>query len=124
MGESTNTWNNMAPMIEGRYDHLCGLVTHPVRGFEVVAAGGRCGNACGNLYTAEIYSVNTDSWREAKGIPASYEGAAVVPYKDSFFTLGGRYYDATTDVLWYDADNDEWIEMESKMKTPRSSHVA
>ena len=47
-----------------------------------------------------------------------------MPYKDSFFTLGGRYYDATPDVLWYDADNDEWIEMESKMKTPRSSHVA
>ena len=28
------------------------------------------------------------------------------------------------DIYQYDADNDEWLEMEAKLKTPRSAHVA
>ena len=48
-----------------------------------------------------------------------------MPYEDSFFTLGGSFYgDPTSDIIWYDADNDEWIEMEYELKTPRENHVA
>ena len=59
---STRSWNSMAPMPESRYDHSCGLVTHPEFGPEIVVAGGYDGSDY--LDTVDIYNVNTDSWRE------------------------------------------------------------
>ena len=52
---------SMAPMPKNRYDHSCGLVTHPELGPELVVAGGV---SFGYSDTVDIYTVNTDSWRE------------------------------------------------------------
>ena len=53
----------MAPMPTSRYDHSCGLVTHPELGHELVVAGGYSFRYSD---TVDIYTVNTDSWREGK----------------------------------------------------------
>ena len=54
---------SMAPMPTNRYDHSCGLVTHPVFGPEIVVAGGYS-YPNGYSDTVDIYTINEDSWRE------------------------------------------------------------
>ena len=135
----------MAPMPRSRYAHSCGLVHHPEFGPEIVAAGGYDGSSGVYLDSVDIYTVNTDLWREgnmrtkydrsrklnyilitANLLPKTIGEAAVVPYDDSFLIVGG--YNANDgyiqDIYQYDAANDEWIELEAKLKTPRSHHVA
>ena len=51
----------MTDMPRPREDHMCGLVMHPEHGPEIVVAGGYGG---GYLDTVDIYTINTDSWRE------------------------------------------------------------
>ena len=51
----------MTPMPREREFHSCGLVTNPEQGPEIVVAGGYGG---GDLDTVDIYTINTDSWRE------------------------------------------------------------
>ena len=53
----------MAPMPTSRYDHSCGLVTHPELGHELVVAGGYSFRYSD---TVDIYTVNADSWREGR----------------------------------------------------------
>ena len=48
----------MTPMPTSRYGHSCGLITGPA----IVAAGGL--DYGSYLDSVEIYSVDTDSWRE------------------------------------------------------------
>ena len=49
----------------GRINPSCGLVIHPDRGPELVVAGGGAGGGAGEILdTVDIYTVNTDSWRE------------------------------------------------------------
>ena len=63
----------------------------------------------------------------ASRLPKQISEAAIVPYDDSFFHVGGGNRDFGLffeDIYRYDADADEWIEMEAKLKTPRSHHVA
>ena len=55
----------MAAMPRGRTGHSCGLVVDPVRGPEIIVMGG---NYNGFLDTVDIYTVNTDSWREGNMI--------------------------------------------------------
>ena len=49
----------MTPMPTSRYGHSCGLITGPA----IVAAGGR-DSGLSYLDSVDIYSVDTDSWRE------------------------------------------------------------
>ena len=60
----------MAPMPTPRYGHACGLVTDALRGPEVVVAGG-VDNLGDYVDTVDIYSINTDSWREGNTIKIS-----------------------------------------------------
>ena len=66
----------------------------------------------------------------ANDLPKQMVASAVVPFNDSFFIVGGAnaYGDEGSefyrDNYQYDGDNDEWIEMEAKLKTPRYDHVA
>ena len=53
---------SMAAMPRDRKDHSCGLVVDPSRGPEIIVMGGSSGS--GNSDTVDIYTVNTDSWRE------------------------------------------------------------
>ena len=53
---------SMAKMPRGRLSPSCGLVIHPDRGPELVVAGGALSGEL--LDTVDIYTVNTDSWRE------------------------------------------------------------
>ena len=130
-------------MPRNRYDHSCGLVIHPELGPELVVAGGY---SYGYSDTVDIYTVDADSWREGNGqtksfwirkicnmlitanrLPKPISEAAVVPYDNSFFLVGGGNRDDGLffeGIYQYNADNDEWIEMEAKLKTPRSDHVA
>ena len=53
---------SMAKMPTGRISPSCGLVIHPDLGPELVVAGGALS---GEVFdTVDIYTVNTDSWRE------------------------------------------------------------
>ena len=61
----------MAPMPVDRHDHSCGLVIDPERGPEIVIAGGEgsegdagVGTGVGFYSRVDIYTVNTNSWRE------------------------------------------------------------
>ena len=58
----------MAPMPIDRTGHSCGLVMDPISGPEIVVMGGYHGAAGGYLDSVDIYTVNTDSWREGKMI--------------------------------------------------------
>ena len=65
----------------------------------------------------------------ANPLPKPIGHAAVVTYDDSFFIVGGEKKsgggpNVYGDLYKYNAENDEWIEMESKLKTPRSRHIA
>ena len=53
----------MAPMPTLREGHSCGLVQDPLNGPEVIVAGGSY-----MPYTVDIYSIDTDSWREGNTI--------------------------------------------------------
>ena len=59
-------------------------------------------------------------------LPKPIGEAAIVPYQTSFLLVGG--YNSNDgyieDIYQYDAAIDEWIELEAKLKTPRSHHVA
>ena len=55
-------------------------------------------------------------------LPTAVFGADSVPYEDSFLLVGGAdYYSYQTldTILNYIPINDTWIEMPSKLKTPR-----
>ena len=54
---------SMAAMPRERESHSCGLVVDPVLGPEIVVMGGYSFSS-GYLDTVDIYTVNTDSWRE------------------------------------------------------------
>ena len=64
-------------------------------------------------------------------MPKHISEAAVVPYENSFYLVGGmnnlgplnsdQYF---RDVYRYEADKDDWVRLESELKTPRSDHVA
>ena len=55
----------MAAMPRDRYSHSCGLVADPIRGPEIIVMGGYSGGGSDDyLDTVDIYTVNTDSWRE------------------------------------------------------------
>ena len=56
----------MAAMPRERRDHSCGLVEDPILGPEIVVMGGD--SSSGYLDTVDIYTVNTDSWREGNMI--------------------------------------------------------
>ena len=58
---SESSWISKAPMPTSRYDHSCGLVSHPERGPELIVSGGYDGVY---LDSVDIYTVNTDSWRK------------------------------------------------------------
>ena len=51
---------SMTPMPTQRENHSCGLVTNPDQGAEIVTAGGYYND---RLYSVDIYTINTDSWR-------------------------------------------------------------
>ena len=48
----------MTPMPTPRDGHSCGHVQDAINGPEVIVAGGH------DLSTVDIYSIDTDSWRE------------------------------------------------------------
>ena len=54
----------MTAMPRERQHHSCGLVTNPEQGPEIVVAGGYGYGVDGYLDTVDIYTINTDSWRE------------------------------------------------------------
>ena len=61
----------------------------------------------------------------ANRLPRPIQGAAAVPYEESFLLVGGFTDDLeSADILKYDAAEDEWIKMEAELKTPRYDHVA
>ena len=51
--------------------------------------------------------------------------AVPVPYQNSFLLVGGLVDGGRSgDIYHYNAEDDQWLEMESKLKTPRVDHVA
>ena len=54
----------MTAMPRDRSRHSCGLVVDPVCGPEIIVMGGYSQGTGGISDTVDIYTVNTDSWRE------------------------------------------------------------
>ena len=54
-------------------------------------------------------------------LPIALFGAASVPYNDSFLLVGGREcgIQQLDTILLYIPESDSWVEMPSKLKTPR-----
>jgi len=121
--KSTNSWSRMEDMPRKRKRHSCGLIIDPEIGPEIVAAGGYDSEL---LDTVDIYTVNTDSWRQANPLPTAMYEAAVVPnYGNSFLLVGGKEDpEYLTSIYQYNASDDEWIELESELRYPRSDHIA
>ena len=63
----------------------------------------------------------------ANSLPKTIFAPAAVPYQNSFLLVGG-YIESESqhpgDIYQYNAEEDEWVELESKLKTPRREHVA
>ena len=58
-------------------------------------------------------------------MPKPINRATAVPYQNSFLLVGGLGDDGSSgDIYHYNAEDDQWLEMESKLKTPRINHVA
>ena len=58
-------------------------------------------------------------------LPKRINRATAVPYQNSFLLVGGLVDGGRSgDIYHYNAEDDQWLEMESKLKTPRFSHVA
>ena len=65
----------------------------------------------------------------ANFLPTAIEGAAAVAFNNSMLLVGGRTSingtdEVLGDIYQYDAADDDWFKMESKLKTPRAYHVA
>ena len=61
----------MADMPRKRIGHRCGLVIDPISGPEIIVMGGydvEHDDTGGVLDNVDIYTVNTDSWREGNMI--------------------------------------------------------
>ena len=79
------------------------------------------------LLVIKIYETIRHLHFTANRLPRPISEAAVVPYKDSFFLVGGGNRDDGLffkDIYHYDIDNDAWIEVEGKMRTARSDPIA
>ena len=118
----------MTSMPSGRQDHSCGLVIHPENGPEIIVAGGYPG-----LDTVDIYVINSDYWFDSNPLPKSIYGASVVPFHDdsllpfinSFYLVGGYSDGYLADIYMYrPGDDDDWIKLETELKTSRKGHVA
>ena len=138
---------SVSPMPVRRHSHGCGLVNNPNQGPEIIVAGGYQYGAYRTGYsdTADIYTINTDTWRggksnlnlenvlvlilcmlfSANNLPKAIYGAAAVPYQNSFLLVGGQDTGINSgDIYQYNAEDDEWIEMVSKLVKPRYYHAA
>ena len=51
-----------------RTGHSCGLVIDPISGPEIIVMGGYHGASGGYIDSVDIYTVNTDSWRQGNMI--------------------------------------------------------
>ena len=61
----------------------------------------------------------------ANNLPKAIYGATAVPYRNSFILVGGQDTGINSgDIYQYNAEEDEWIEMESKLLKPRYYHAA
>ena len=60
-------------------------------------------------------------------MPIGIYNAESVPYGDSFLLVGGfDYYDnfqLLDTILQYIPANDSWVELPTKLRTPRADHV-
>ena len=116
----------MEDLIFVRCGHGCGTIYAQDGSLnkEVVVAGTTAGGGEGD-YPAETYSTESGSWRESNQITffgTDYVyGAASVPYGDSFFLAGGfdGHARPLDSFLLYVPGNDTWVEMPSRMRTPR-----
>ena len=58
-------------------------------------------------------------------LPIPIKQAAVVPFNNTFLLVGGctdsEYFG---NIYQYNAVEDDWLKMETELKTPRCGHVA
>ena len=57
-------------------------------------------------------------------LPKKIYGAAVVPFKNSFLLVGGFDGAHLADIYQYNAAEDDWLKLETELKTPKYGHVA
>jgi hypothetical protein len=112
---ATNTWEDKAPLPEGRH----GAASAVVNGKIYVRGGGDSGDFGGsNLRAAvAIYDPRTNLWRMGADIPTPRRAAAVVSVGGYIYSLGGiipgpNWPATLASVERYDAVTNEWNELE------------
>ena len=77
-------------------------------------------------YPSDVYNFETGNFRGGPLFPRGVTAAASVQYGDTFLVVGGL--DSNGEILdtiyEYDALNEEWIEREEKLATPRYNLAA
>ena len=117
---TTESWTKVSDVPgPSREGHSCGYLPFEDR---VVVAGGSTAN------TTEIFDLKTRTWAEPIANPTGRPiyGAAIAPYYDSFLYVGGSLgnLERSGGIFYFDGKNETWIELDERMKTPRSGHVS
>ena len=111
---STGSWEESAPMLSPRGNHVSGRA-----GGKVVVVGGRGG---GSTYeTGEALDEATGVWEEISDYPDRRETACAVAIDESRIIVTGGLGNGNVFCNIYDVDTGEWTEA-PEMSFPRYDH--
>ena len=102
-------------------DHFCGVAHKSDGQIELVVGGGPIASV--ETATSQIYSFQTQSWRNGPGLPAnSAYGAVSLAYgENTFIVIGGWYSDA----IWeYDPDGSVFHVREERLREDKYNVAA
>merc|ERR1712224_312198 len=82
----SNSWRELTNMAMKRFLHSCGLIDRYNNGTgkEIIVAGGREINNAVSTTSVEIFSIDTEEWREGTMLPYTLSGAYRVNIEESF----------------------------------------
>ena len=124
-----DSWREVESMIAPREGHSCGIIKSQIgTGKDIVVAGGRtkANNTVTPNRSVEIFSVDTETWRQGNDLPNmganSADEAYSIRYEDTFILVGDVGNQDT--LLKYQPESDSWSELPDKLKLGRTEAVA
>ena len=114
--------NSFALMKRSRAGHSC--TSLPIRNFTILVSGGTGGFGLPAEASAEIFSLEKNSWRNVGSMKKARFGHAVVNVGHKVFAIGGEdrennnYFDSIEE---FDVTKESWKIISQRIQTPRSN---
>ncbi len=117
-------WIWLPKMPVARYGSACGVVSERGQPDRVVVTGGWSKHER-NENRVDVFRISTQTWEAGRPLPKSLYYHAAIPFRDTFFILGGYHAkEKTTKVYRYDLDFDMFILMPYQLSFPSRGFAA